>query len=70
MGKPNRHWVEELRYSIEEWSTTEERLLEVLGRVHLMEMATSAFFAAANMRPRSVIRLCRGAQILRERRPK
>jgi hypothetical protein len=68
-AESHQHWIEELGYSIEEWSPNEERLIEVLGRVHLMEMAASAFFAATNTRPRSVIRLCRGAQILRERRP-
>jgi len=40
MGRPHQDWIEELGYSIEEWSPNEERLIEVLGRVHLMEIGS------------------------------
>jgi hypothetical protein len=36
-------------------SSREECLIEVLGRVHVMEMAASAFFGATNLSPDKVI---------------
>ena len=42
------------------------RLVEVLGRVHLLEMADQAFSAAKKQRPASRLTLRRGAQVLRE----
>jgi hypothetical protein len=66
----NRHWVEELDYAIEEWTFDGIRLVEVHGRVHLIEMAHQAFSAAKQMRPASRLMLRRGAQVLREWLPK
>jgi hypothetical protein len=67
--RANQHWVEELDYAIEEWTLDGVRLVEVLGRFHLLEMAAPAFFAATQMRPAARIALRRGAQVLRERMP-
>lgn len=68
MPKPNQPWIEELDFTIEEW-TPEGRILEMLGRIHLYDMAISACDAATRMRPTAIIRLRRGAQLLRERGP-
>jgi hypothetical protein len=38
MPRGNQHWVEELDFAIEEWTLNGVRLVEVLGRVHLLEM--------------------------------
>ena len=65
----NKHWVEELDFAIEEWTLDGARLVEVLGRVHLLEMANPAFSAAVQMRPAARVTLRRGAQVLRERLP-
>jgi hypothetical protein len=65
----NKHWAEELDYAIEEWTLDGARLVEVLGRVHLLEMANPAFSGAVQMRPGARITLRRGAQVLRERLP-
>ena len=37
--RANQHWVEDLDFAIEEWTLDGVRLVEVLGRVHLLEMA-------------------------------
>jgi hypothetical protein len=50
MPRANQHWVEELDFAIEEWTLDGVRLVEVLGRVHLLAMAHQAFVAAKNMR--------------------
>jgi hypothetical protein len=68
MPSPNQHWVEELDFTVAEW-TPEGSILEMLGRIHLYEMAVASFDAATKMRPKSIIRLSRGAQLLRERGP-
>ena len=70
MPRANQHWVEELDFSIEEWTLDGVRLVEVLGRVHLAEMANEAFVAAKRVRPTSRVTLRRGAQVLREWLPK
>jgi hypothetical protein len=42
------------------------RLVEVLGRVRLLEIAHQAFVAAKEMRPAALLTLHRGSQVLRE----
>src|SRR5215472_8703164 len=37
MPRANQHWVEELDFEIAEWTHDGVRLVEVLGRVHLLE---------------------------------
>ena len=66
MPRGNLHWVEELDFAIEEWTLDGVRLVEVLGRVHLLEMAHQAFTAAKKLRPASRLTLRRGTQVLRE----
>ena len=66
MPRGNQHWVEELDFAIEEWTLNGARLVEVLGRVHLLEMAHQAFVAAKKQRPASRLTLRRGTQVLRE----
>jgi len=51
--RANQHWVEDLDFAIEEWTLDGVRLVEVLGRVHLLEMAHEAFVAAKKQRPAS-----------------
>jgi hypothetical protein len=46
------------------------RLVEVLGRVDLLEIAHQAFVAAKKMRPAARLTLRRGSQVLREWLPK
>jgi hypothetical protein len=58
------------RFAIEEWTLDGARLVEVLGRVHLLEMAHQAFVAAKQMRPAGRLTLRRRAQVLREWLPK
>ena len=70
MPRPNQHWVEELDFAIEEWTLDGVRLVEVLGRVHLLEMAHQAFVAAKKQRPASRLTLRRGPQVIREWLPK
>jgi hypothetical protein len=66
MPRGNQHWIEELDSAIEEWTLDGVRLVEVLGRVHLLEMAHQAFLAAKKMRPARRLTLRRGALVLRE----
>jgi len=69
MPRANQHWMEELDFAIEEWTLDRVRLVEVLGRVHLLEMAHEAFAAAKKMRPAS--RITRhGTHVLREWLPR
>ena len=70
MRRGNQHWVEELDFAIEEWTLDGARLVEVLGRVHLVEMAHEAFSAAKKMRPAGRLTLRRGTQVLREWLPR
>jgi len=70
MPRANQHWTEELDFEIAEWTLDGVRLVEVLGRVHLFEMADQAFTAAKKMRPAGRLTLRRGAQVLREWLPK
>ena len=70
MPRANQRWVEELDFAIEEWTLDGVRLVEVLGRVHLLEMAHQAFTAAKKMRPAVRLTLRRGTQVLREWLPK
>ena len=70
MPRVNQHWLEELDFEIAEWTLDGVRLVEVLGSVHLLEMAHQAFVAAKNMRPGARLTLRRGAQVLREWLPK
>jgi hypothetical protein len=42
MPRGNQHWIEGLDFAIEEWTIDGVRLVEVLGRVHLLEMAHQA----------------------------
>ena len=65
MPRPNQHWVEELDFAIEEWTLDRVRLVEVLDRVHLLEMAHQAFGAAKKQRPASRLTLRRGTQVMR-----
>jgi len=66
MANPNHHWIEEPDFSVAEWDAR-GNIVEVLGRIHLYEMAVAAFDATTKMRPTSIIRLSRGARLLRER---
>ena len=68
MPSPNHHWIEELDFIVAEW-TPNGNIVEMLDRIHLYEMAIAAFDAATKMRPTSIIRMNRGAQLLRERGP-
>ena len=51
MPRANQQWVEELDFAIEEWTLGGVRLVEVLGRVHLLKWLPPPFFAATKMRP-------------------
>ena len=70
MPRANQHRIEELDFAIEEWTLDGVRLTEVLGRVHLLEMAHQAFSAAKKMRPASRLTLRRGTRVIREWLPK
>lgn len=70
MPRANQRWVEELDFAIEEWTLDGVRLVEVLGRVYLLEMAHQAFTAAKKMRPAVRLTLRRGTQVMREWLPK
>ena len=70
MPRGNQHWIDELDFAIEEWTLNGARLVEVLGRVHLLDMAHQAFVAAKQARPAARLTLRRGAQVLREWLPK
>jgi len=70
MPRGNQHWIEELDFAIEEWTPDGARLVEVLGRVHLLEMAHQALVAAKKLRPGSRLTLRRGAHVMREWLPK
>ena len=69
MPRAKRHWVEELDLAIEEWTLDGIRLVEVLGRVHLLEMAHQAFSAARGQRPGAHLTLRRGSPVMRDWRP-
>jgi hypothetical protein len=66
----HHHWIEELDFAIEEWTLDGIRLIEVLGRVHLLEMAHQAFSAAKKMRPASRLTLRRGTHVMRDWLPR
>ena len=54
-----------LDFSIEEWHG--DRLVTVLARAGHIHVATAAYWVAVTIRPKSTIRLCKGAMIVRER---
>jgi hypothetical protein len=49
MPRANQRWVEGLDFAIEESTLDGVRLVEVLGRVHLLDMAHQAFSAIIEM---------------------
>ena len=65
MPRTNQHWVEEL-----DFCDIGMDAVEVLGRVHLLEMAHQAFVVAKKQRPASRLTLRRGTQVMREWLPK
>ncbi len=54
-----------LDYSIEEWHG--DRLVTVLARAGHIHVATAAYWVAIRIRPKSTIRLRKGAMVIRER---
>ena len=54
-------------FAIEEWSSDGQSLIEVIARAGHIHVATAAYWAAIRKRPKSTIRLCKGAMIIRER---
>lgn len=60
----------EFAYLIEEWSSDGEHLVEVLAGANHVTLATLCYwYAARKVRPRSLVRMCKQAQIIRERWP-
>jgi hypothetical protein len=55
---------------LEEWTLDGVLLVEVLGRVHLLEMAHRAFVVAKKQRPGSRLTLRRGTQVMGEWLPR
>jgi hypothetical protein len=70
MPRANQHWVEELDFAIEEWTLDGVRLVEVLGRVHHIELAHQALSAAKGCATHPASPSGRGTQVMREWLPK
>ena len=60
--------TDNLDFSIEEWHG--DQLLAVLARAGHIHVATAAYWVAIRIRPKSTVRLCKGAMIIRERKAK
>ena len=58
------HWIEDLRYSVENFSES-GNLLEVLARLHDLDAARAAYQACRAKYPMRLLYLCQGGRILR-----
>jgi len=59
-----RHWIEDLGYSVENFSES-GNLLEVLARLHDLDAARAAYEACRAKYPKRLLFLCQGGRILR-----
>jgi hypothetical protein len=57
------HWIEELRFSVEEFSERGD-LLEVLARLHDLDAARAAYTACRAKYPTKLLYLCQGGRTL------
>jgi hypothetical protein len=60
----NIHWIEDLRYSVENFSERGD-LLEVLARLHDLDAAQAAYEACRAKYPKRLLFLCQGGRTLR-----
>ena len=60
----NVHWIEDLTYSVENFSET-GNLLEVLARLHDLDAARAAYEACRAKYPKRLLLLCQGGRTLR-----
>jgi hypothetical protein len=60
----NVNRIEDLKYSVENFSET-GNLLEVLGRLHDLDAARTAYVACRAKYPKKLLYLCQGGRILR-----
>jgi hypothetical protein len=65
MEQSKRHWIENLPYSIEVFDKPHGSLVEVLARVHDLDMARAVYAVACQKHPEKFIVLALKAQILR-----
>jgi len=60
----NVHWIEDLRYSVENFSERGD-LLEVLARLRDLDAAHAAYEACRAKYPKRLLFLCQGGRTLR-----
>jgi hypothetical protein len=60
----NVNWIEDLRYSVENFSERGD-LLEVLARLHDLDAAQAAYKACRAKYPKRLLFLCQGGRTLR-----
>ena len=61
--------VEQLYFSVDEWSADGGRLVEVLARARNFQIAKAAYEAAKECRPDCYLTLRQGARVISERKP-
>jgi hypothetical protein len=61
----NQHWIEDLRFSIENFDRESGNLLEILARLHDLDAARAAYDACRAKYPKKLLYLSQGGRILR-----
>jgi hypothetical protein len=61
----NQHWIEDLRFSIENFDRESGNLLEILARLHDLDAARAAYDACRTKYPKKLLYLSQGGRILR-----
>ena len=56
--------IEELKFAIEEWTTDDQHVSEVLARASNISVALAAFAEAVRLRPRSRLTLRQGTRMI------
>ena len=61
----NQHWIEDLRFSVENFDSVSGNLLEILARLHDLDAARAAYEACQTKYPKKLLYLSQGGRILR-----
>src|SRR5215510_7047251 len=59
------HWIEDLRFSVENFDPKSGNRLEILARLHDLAAAHAAYDACRNKYPKKLLYLSQGGRILR-----
>jgi hypothetical protein len=63
-GAMNQHWLEDLRYTVENFNSETGNRLEMLARLHDLDAARAAYDACRIKYPKKLLYLRQGGRIL------